>query len=139
GQGIRTRIRDDRVWLAYVAMHYVSVSGDHAVLDEQLPFLRGPAIADDAVDAFFQPQRSDESASLYEHAARAIDSSLARGEHGLPLIGTGDWNDGMNAVGAQGRGESSWLGWFLLSAIDGFAPVAEQRGETPRATTWREH
>ncbi|MFC5527745.1 GH36-type glycosyl hydrolase domain-containing protein [Rhodanobacter ginsengisoli] len=139
GQGIRTRIRDDRVWLPYVAMHYVNVSGDQAVLDEPLPFLHGPAIADGAVDAFFQPERSDEVASLYEHAARAIDSSLERGEHGLPLIGTGDWNDGMNAVGAGGRGESSWLGWFLICAIDAFAPVAEQRGDTARAATWRDH
>jgi cellobiose phosphorylase len=139
GQGIRTRIRDDRVWLACVAMHYIDVSGDHAVLDEPLAFLRGPAIADGAVDAFFQPERSDEVVPLYEHAARAIDSSLDRGDHGLPLIGTGDWNDGMNAVGAKGRGESSWLGWFLLSAIDAFAPVAEQRGETARAALWRDH
>lgn len=139
GQGIRTRIRDDRVWLAYVAMHYVNVSGDRAVLDEPLPFLQGPPIADDAVDAFFQPQRSDEVVTLYEHAARAIDSSLECGEHGLPLIGTGDWNDGMNAVGAGGRGESSWLGWFLICAIDAFAPVAEQRGDNARAATWRGH
>ncbi|KQZ79291.1 glycosyl transferase family 36 [Rhodanobacter sp. Root561] len=139
GQGIRTKIRDDRVWLGYVTMHYVEVSGDRAVLDEVLPFLSGQAIPDDATDAFFQPGVSDETATVYEHCARAIDTSLTRGAHGLPLIGTGDWNDGMNAVGAQGRGESSWLGWFLLATIAQLAPVAEQRGEHERARRWRDH
>jgi cellobiose phosphorylase len=139
GQGIRTKIRDDRVWLAYVAMHYVEVSGDSAVLDELLPFLKGQAIPDDAADAFFQPEVSDETATVYEHCALAIDSSLTVGAHGLPLIGTGDWNDGMNAVGAKGRGESSWLGWFLLETIEQLAPVAERRGEKERARRWREY
>ncbi|MHB1271400.1 MAG: GH36-type glycosyl hydrolase domain-containing protein [Rhodanobacter sp.] len=139
GQGIRTRIRDDRIWLAFVAMHYVNVSGDQSVLDEMLPFLQGQAIPDDATDAFFQPATSGDQVSVYEHCARAIDSSLDRGEHGLPLIGTGDWNDGMNAVGAGGRGESSWLAWFLLSAIEAFAPVAEQRDDGARAGTWCRH
>lgn len=139
GQGIRTKISDDRLWLAYVAMHYVGVSGDEAVLDETLPWLTGQAIADGADDAFFLPGQSDERASVYEHAARAIDSSLTRGAHGLPLIGTGDWNDGMNAVGAAGRGESSWLGWFLLASIDAFAPFAERRGDTERTRRWRDY
>jgi cyclic beta-1,2-glucan synthetase len=139
GQGIRTRISDDRLWLVYAAMHYVRVSGDTAVLDEALPWLTGPAIADGASDAFFVPGHSDDTASVYEHAARAIDSSLAVGAHGLPLIGTGDWNDGMNAVGAEGRGESSWLGWFLLAAIAALAPVAERRGDGERARRWRDH
>ena len=138
GQGIRTKIRDDRVWLAYVAMHYVTVSGDRAVLDEVLPFLQGQPIPDGATDAFFQPQPADERASIYEHCARALDSSLTCGAHGLPLIGTGDWNDGMNAVGAQGRGESSWLGWFVLAAIEALAPEADRRGD-PRASQWRDY
>jgi cyclic beta-1,2-glucan synthetase len=137
GQGIRTKISDDGNWLVYVAMHYVRVSGDAAVLDEVLPFLAGPSIPDGATDAFFQPSVSDQHVSVYEHCARALDASLTRGAHGLPLIGTGDWNDGMNAVGAQGRGESSWLGWFLLSTIAAFAPHAEQRGDAARATRWR--
>ncbi len=138
GQGIRTKIRDDRVWLAYVAMHYVQVSGDRAVLDVMLPFLKGQPIPDDATDAFFQPEPSDEKVSLYEHCAVAIDSSLTRGAHGLPLIGTGDWNDGMNLVGADGRGESSWLGWFVLAAIEALAPEADQRGDQ-RAVKWRDY
>ncbi|MEP7282393.1 MAG: hypothetical protein ABI696_10485 [Rubrivivax sp.] len=137
GQGIRTKISDDRLWLVYVAMHYVDVTGDAAVLDERLPFLTGPAIADGATDAFFQPHASDETVSVYEHCARALDSSLTRGAHGLPLIGTGDWNDGMNSVGEQGRGESSWLGWFVLAAITALAPWAARRGDTARARRWR--
>ena len=139
GQGIRTRISDDRIWLAHVAAHYVAVSGDRAVLDETLPFLAGQAIPDGASDAFFQPSVSDEQATVYEHAARALDSALTRGAHGLPLFGTGDWNDGMNAVGAQGHGESSWLGWFLLATLDAFTPLAEQRGHGARVSRWREY
>ena len=139
GQGIRTQIRDDRIWLAYVATHYVTVSGDVAVLEETRPFLTGPAIADGATDAFFQPGTGSEAISVYEHCARGIDSSLATGAHGLPLIGTGDWNDGMNNVGAEGRGESSWLGWFLLATIPALVPHAEQRGDHERAQRWLEH
>ena len=138
GQGIRTRIRDDRIWMAFVAMHYVEVSGDRAVLDEMLPFLKGQPIPDGATDAFFQPEISGDQVSLYEHCALAIDSSLTHGAHGLPLIGTGDWNDGMNAVGAQGRGESSWLGWFVLCAIEALAAEADVRGDQ-RASKWRDY
>ncbi|MEO6798885.1 MAG: glycosyl transferase family 36 [Rhodanobacter sp.] len=138
GQGIRTKIRDDRIWMAFVAMHYVGVSGDRAVLDEMLPFLKGQPIPEGATDAFFQPEASDQQVSLYEHCALAIDSSLTRGANGLPLIGTGDWNDGMNAVGAKGRGESSWLGWFLLCAIDALAAEADLR-EDSRAAKWRDY
>ncbi|MEW9571682.1 glycosyl transferase family 36 [Rhodanobacter sp. Si-c] len=139
GQGIRTRISDDRVWLAHVAAHYVEVSGDAAVLDEALPFLTGQAIPDGATDAYFQPGSSDEKPSLHEHCARALDSALTRGAHGLPLMGTGDWNDGMNAVGAGGRGESSWMGWFLIRSIEAYAPLAEARGDKARAQRWRDY
>ena len=139
GQGIRTKIRDDRIWLAYVATRYADVTGDTAVLDERVPFLKGDAIPDGATDAFFQPSPSDETVSVYEHAARGLDSSLAVGAHGLPLVGTGDWNDGMNAVGEAGRGESAWLAWLLISTIGLFAPIAEQRGDTARAKRWRDH
>jgi cyclic beta-1,2-glucan synthetase len=139
GQGIRTKISDDRIWLAYVAMHYVDVTGDAAVMDEMLPFLAGQPIPDGAMDAFFQPGVAEQQVSVYEHCARAIDTALTRGAHGLPLIETGDWNDGMNAVGAKGRGESSWLGWFLLGTIAAFAPQAERRGETERARRWRNY
>ena len=137
GQGIRTRISDDRIWLGYVTAHYVAVTGDVGVLDETLPFLTGPAIAEDASDAFFQPGASEQRASVYEHAALALDTALTRGAHGLPLIGTGDWNDGMNSVGDEGRGESSWLGWFLLATIAAWLPHATQRGDDARVQRWR--
>ncbi|MDQ6647140.1 MAG: glycosyl transferase family 36 [Pseudomonadota bacterium] len=139
GAGIRTRIRDDRVWLPHVAMHYVQVTGDVDLLDSMLPFLDGASIADGANDAFFQPSISEQSVSLYEHCALALDTSLTHGEHGLPLIGTGDWNDGMNKVGEKGRGESSWLGWFLLATLDSFLPLAQQRGDTARVDRWRDY
>ena len=139
GQGVRTRVSDDRAWLAYAVAHYVERSGDRAVLDEILPFLDGPPLAPDAHDAFFQPLPSEEQASLFEHCARALEHSLASGAHGLPLMGTGDWNDGMNRVGEGGKGESVWLGWFLHTALTNFAGLAQERGETARATAWRQH
>ncbi len=137
GQGIRTRITDDRVWLAYTAAHYLEVTADSAVLDEVLPFLAGATIKDGDVDAFFQPGVSPQQVSLYQHCALALDASLSLGVHGLPLMGTGDWNDGMNRVGEKGRGESVWLAWFLLATIDAFAPTAETRGDRERAGRWR--
>jgi len=137
GQGIRTRISDDRIWLAYVAAHYVDVSGDFGVLDATVPFLKGDVLKEGQLDSFFQPAIADEQGSLYEHAARALDSSLAVGAHGLPLFGTGDWNDGMNSVGEQGRGESVWLAWFLLATIDAFAPLAQSRGDAARVQRWQ--
>ena len=117
GQGVRTRISDDRVWLAYATSHYVETSGDTAVLEQSVPFIEGQALQPGEHDAYFQPSISDQAASLFEHCARGLDASLAVGQHGLPLIGTGDWNDGMNRVGELGRGESTWLGWFLYATL----------------------
>ena len=139
GQGVRTRISDDRVWLAYAAAHYVKVTGDAAVLEEAVPFLTGPALEPDESDSFFLPTISDETASLYEHCVRALDASLRIGSHGLPLIGGGDWNDGMNRVGEGGKGESVWLGWMLHAALDAFANLADARGDRTRAAKWRAH
>ena len=129
GTGVRTRISDDRVWLAYAAAHYVETTGDSAVLEEQVPFIEGQALRAGEHDAFFLPAVADEEASLFEHCARALEQSLAVGEHGLPLIGTGDWNDGMNRVGELGRGESIWLGWFLYATLEAFAPLARAPGD----------
>jgi cyclic beta-1,2-glucan synthetase len=139
GQGVRTRISDDQIWLAYAAAHYVETTGDLAVLDEPVPFLEGQRLRSGEHDAYFQPLIADESAALFEHCARGLDQSLAVGEHGLPLIGTGDWNDGMNRVGVMGKGESVWLGWFLHAALTAFAPLAEGRDEHARAAKWLSH
>jgi cyclic beta-1,2-glucan synthetase len=125
--------------LPYAAAHYLDVTDDLAVLDERVPFLEGTGVAPGHDDAYFEPTHSRESATLFEHCARALDRSLAVGIHGLPLIGSGDWNDGMNRVGAQGKGESVWLGWFLHATLLGFAPFAELRREDARAERWRSH
>ena len=139
GQGVRTRISDDRVWLAFAAATYVDATGDAAILDEMIPFLEGPPLGPGEHDAFFHPTVTAESASLFEHCARGLDQCLElTGKRGLPLMGTGDWNDGMNRVGEGGKGESVWLGWLLLRAIELFAPLAE--GHDPgRAEHWRVH
>ncbi len=139
GRGVRTRISDDRVWLAFAAATYVASAGDAAVLEEVVPFIEGPALRPGQHDAFFEPIASYESGSLFEHCARGLDQAVAlTGERGLPLMGTGDWNDGMNRVGAGGRGESVWLGWLLLRTIELFAPLADER-DPPRARRWRAH
>jgi cyclic beta-1,2-glucan synthetase len=139
GQGVRTRISDDRAWLAFTVAHHVEVSGDAAILDENLPFLEGQPLEPQEHDNFSVPGIGEETASLFEHCARALDSSLAQGGHGLPLIGAGDWNDGMNRVGARGAGESVWLGWLLFATLNRFAPLAEARGESLRVKKWRAH
>jgi cyclic beta-1,2-glucan synthetase len=139
GQGVKTRVSDDRVWLPFVVAHYLEVTEDIGLLDESLPFLEGAPLMPDQHEIFAAPAASAITATLYEHCARALDSSLAIGSHGLPLFGGGDWNDGMNRVGAAGRGESVWLGWFLHATLLRFAPVAERRGESSSASTWRKH
>jgi cyclic beta-1,2-glucan synthetase len=139
GQGVRTRISDDRVWLAFAAAHYVQVANDAAVLDEAVAFLAGHALEPGEAESFFQPTASDQTASLYEHCARALDASLAVGVHGLPLMGGGDWNDGMNRVGQAGEGESVWLGWLVHAALNAFVGFAETRSDAARVAKWRAH
>ncbi len=138
-RGVRTHFSDDLIWLPYVVSHYLKVSGDNAVLDEMTPFLAGPLLAPEQEDAYFEPTPSAQQASLFEHCARTLDLSLKTGVHGLPLMGSGDWNDGMNRVGHQGKGESVWLAWFLISTLSEFIEVANARGDTERAERWREH
>jgi cyclic beta-1,2-glucan synthetase len=139
GHGVRTRVADDRIWLAYAAAHYVETTGDIAVLDELVPFLEGQALQSGEHAAYFKPMLADQSATLFEHCARGLDQGLALGEHGLPLFGTGDWNDGMNRVGEMGKGESVWLGWFLHATLAAFAPLANARNEQSRASKWLSH
>ncbi len=139
GQGVRTQISDDRVWLGYGVAQYVAVSGDESILDEQVAFIDGPALRPGAHDDFFQPSISETTASLFEHCARGLDLAIKRtGTNGMPLIGTGDWNDGMNRVGEGGTGTSVWLGWLLIAAINMMAPLADSRAPK-RAAKWRAH
>ncbi|MDQ3673568.1 MAG: hypothetical protein M3365_04255, partial [Gemmatimonadota bacterium] len=137
GQGVRTRFSDDRLWLVYATLQYVAATGDEAVLDEQAPFLQGRLLNPDEDESYERPSVSSEQASLYEHCVRAVALNLEAGAHGLPLMGTGDWNDGMNLVGREGRGESVWLGWFLLTLLRPFADLAAGRGDHERAASYR--
>ncbi len=140
GRGVRSRVSDDRLWLPYVVLHYLKVTEDQALLEELVPFLQAPLLRPDQEDSYFEPTVSREPAlDLYEHCARAVDISLQTGVHGLPLMGSGDWNDGMNRVGHEGKGESVWLAWFLHEILTEMAPVAQSKGDEKRAKTWAEH
>ncbi|MGE5529920.1 MAG: GH36-type glycosyl hydrolase domain-containing protein [Patescibacteria group bacterium] len=137
GNGTRTRHADDPAWLPYAVTRYVEATGDRAILAERIPFLEGRALGADEHDAYFTPATALEDGTLLEHCRRALERALAMGPHGLPLIGTGDWNDGLNRVGAGGTGESVWLAWFLLDVLHGFGELCDACGEHRLAEEYR--
>jgi cyclic beta-1,2-glucan synthetase len=137
GRGVRTRFSDDLVWLPYVVDHYVRVTGDASVFDELAPFLTMRLLEPDEHEVYDLPQVSTEQATVYGHCLRALRKACTAGPHGLPLIGSGDWNDGMNRVGIEGRGESVWLAWFLITTLRTFAEHAAARGDAAVADELR--
>jgi cyclic beta-1,2-glucan synthetase len=137
GAGVRTRISDDLLWLPYATAQYVRVTGDVGILDEMVPFLDGQELAEGELEAYFVPAISHEAHPLLDHCWQAISKGLTSGPHGLPLMGTGDWNDGLNRVGAEGRGESVWLAWFLVDLLGSFAELLDGRGHTEEAQECR--
>ncbi len=137
GRGVRTRCSDDLAWLPFVTAEYIAATGDTAILDEPVTFLAGEALKPDEHDRYAEYQASGSSASLFEHCRRALERAITEGAHGLPLMGDGDWNDGMSRIGAKGRGESVWLGWFLCATMQRFACLARQTGDDGSASTWR--
>ena len=138
GAGIRSRISDDLLWLPFITAQYVQVTGDENILHEQIPFLLAPELELDQHEIFLEPQVTLEKETLFEHCRRALERGLTKGPHGLPLMGTGDWNDGMNRVGEGGRGESVWLGWFLIEVLDRMERLSKILGETDLALYYRQ-
>jgi cyclic beta-1,2-glucan synthetase len=138
GRGVRTRFSDDLAWLPFVVDHYIRVTGDQTVLDEYVPFLAMRILEPHEHELYDLPQVTDEHGSVYEHCLRALRRACTTGAHGLPLIGIGDWNDGMSRVGVEGRGESVWLAWFLVRTLRQFAEHVEARGDHVDARDLRE-
>ncbi|MEL7626466.1 MAG: glucoamylase family protein [Anaerolineaceae bacterium] len=137
GRGVRTRISDNLLWLPYVSTFYVEATGDATIWDEKLPFLSAPPLKPDEKERYAQFGWTNETYTLFEHCRRALEKGATSGVHGLPLIGSGDWNDGFNQVGSQGKGESVWMGWFLIEVLNRFAVICEQRGLAEEAQTYR--
>ncbi len=139
GRGMRTNFADDLLWLPYLTNYYLATTGDAGVLEETLPFIEGPLLDPDEDEEYMKPEISAREATVFEHCCLAIDHSLTTGAHGLPLMGIGDWNDGMSRIGREGRGESVWMGFFLIEILDDWIPLCRTRGETERVEIYQNY
>ncbi|MCL2578785.1 MAG: hypothetical protein FWE32_02010 [Oscillospiraceae bacterium] len=137
-KGVRTRFSDDLLWLPLAVAEYLTATGDHSILDLSIPYLKAEELSDGHLERYISPEKSDLREDIFGHCLRALERGHNLGEGGLPLIGCGDWNDGLSRVGAKGKGRSVWLAIFLAMVLDAFAPVCEMRGRTDAAKTCRE-
>jgi cyclic beta-1,2-glucan synthetase len=137
GRGVRTRFSDDLVWLPFVVAQYIAVTGDSSVLDEEVPYITMRQLGPDEHELYDLPQQSDQTGTVYDHCVRALKHGCTFGQRGLPLIGSGDWNDGFSRVGIEGKGVSVWLAWFLITTLERIAPISAQRGDDATSTEFK--
>ena len=138
-KGVRTRFSDDLLWLPYVVIKYIERTQDWSLLDENTTFIEAPLLKEGQEDLYISPAISSDSANIYEHCLRAMNRSMKVGSHGLPLMGAGDWNDGMNNVGLEGKGESVWVAWFLAKILQDFSEICKKRGDNENAQKYSGH